>query len=648
MIIKKLIMHNFGVYSSTNVFEFASNKPVVLVGGMNGRGKTTILEAVLLSLYGSNSFAYTESKFNTYGQYLKSYVNKADGTLETFLEIEFSMDDSDKEVYNVRREWDGKGIRVHEKISVKKNGEESAFLTENWPMFVENILPSALSSFFFFDGEKIAELAVEETSEQMKESIKAMLGITVLDVLQSDVNKIIARLCKANEENQDLKKLEELRIKKENAEQALQAADADIENQKFELEQLQQELEQLNSEYSIKGGGILEQKNKLISQRAEYIASVSGCQEQLLDLVAAELPLALVSDLLIDIEREGKLAHEKKINTIAFERIKEAYGKFSYQSEEISKFISFMQAETESDTTEETYSLSDMNLYQVEALNTRGVSQSVEKASKLIAKRDTNQRKIDEIDNSLSVDIDDKSLEKLFASIKEKEREIIEKQVAIENLQRERTSLHGNFLSAESEFSKFAEKTLATLENVDADKRTIKYANMAIEIIKLYRIRLQERKTDVLAQTMTECYKRLANKKNLVNQIKMDADTLDLHYIDSNGEEIAKKRLSAGEKQLMVISLLWALAICSKKKLPVIIDTPLSRLDSAHREALIKTYFPNASEQTIILSTDSEIDERYYSMMKDSVGDEYTLNYCDKTRTTTIKPGYFGWKGVLE
>ena len=46
----------------------------------------------------------------------------------------------------------------HERIIVKKNGEESAFLTENWPMFVENILPSALSSFFFFDGEKIADM----------------------------------------------------------------------------------------------------------------------------------------------------------------------------------------------------------------------------------------------------------------------------------------------------------------------------------------------------------------------------------------------------------------------------------------------------------------------------------------------------------
>lgn len=648
MIIKKLVMHNFGVYSSTNVLRFASDKPVVLVGGMNGRGKTTILEAVLLSLYGSNSFAYTESKYNTYGQYLKSYVNKTDGSLETYLEIEFSMDNSDKEIYNVRREWNGKGIRVHEKIIVKKNGEESTFLTENWPMFVENILPSALSSFFFFDGEKIAELAVEETGEQMKESIKTMLGITVLDVLQSDVSKIIGRLCKANEKNQGLKKLEELRSRKDNAEQVLRNADIDIENHKIELEQLQLELEKLNSEYTVKGGGILEQKNKLISQRAEYIASVSRCQEQLLDLVAAELPFALVSDLLIDIEREGKIAHEKKINTIAFERIKAAYSKFSSQSEEISKFISFMQEETEIDSAEDAYNLSDMNLFQVETLNATGIDQSIKKAKTLIAKRDLHQEKIDEIDNSLSIDIDDASLEKIFVLIKEKEREIIEKQVTIDNLQKERTSLHGNFISAESEFSKFAEKTLAMLETIDDDKRTIKYANMAIEIIKLYRVRLQERKTDVLAQTMTECYKKLANKKNLVKQIKMDADTLDLHYIDGNGEEIVKKRLSAGEKQLMVISLLWALAICSKKKLPVIIDTPLSRLDSAHREALIKTYFPNASEQTIILSTDSEIDERYYSMMKDSVGDEFTLNYCDKTRTTTIKSGYFGWKGVLE
>ena len=61
--------------------------------------------------------------------------------------------------------------------------------------------------------------------------------------------------------------------------------------------------------------------------------------------------------------------------------------------------------------------------------------------------------------------------------------------------------------------------------------------------------------------------------------------------------------------------------------------------------SLIKTYFPKASEQTIILSTDSEIDKNYYLLMKKSIGDEYTLIYDDKSKNTTIKPGYFEWGG---
>ena len=271
-----------------------------------------------------------------------------------------------------------------------------------------------------------------------------------------------------------------------------------------------------------------------------------------------------------------------------------------------------------------------------------------DKATYFISKRNNCQKKVDDIDNSLSVDIDEKSLNELFESIRNHEREITRKQIEIDNLEKERTSLHGTLVMAESEFGRYAESILSVLESADSDERTIKYAHMAIEIINLYRVRLQERKTSVLAQTMTECYKKLANKKNLVDHIVMDSESLDLHYMNNEGVEIAKKRLSAGEKQLMVISLLWALAICSKKKLPVIIDTPLSRLDSSHRQALIKIYFPKASDQTIILSTDSEIDENYYELMKSSVGDKYTLKYNDTTKNTTITSGYFGWGGNEE
>lgn len=148
MIITRLTLNNFGVYAGVNTFEFSGAKPVVLIGGMNGRGKTTFLEAILLALYGSNSFAYNESKYRTYGQYLKAYVNRADGSLESSVELEFKLASGKEESYLIKREWSGASTRVREKITVNKDGEFSSFLTANWSMFIENILPSGLSNFF--------------------------------------------------------------------------------------------------------------------------------------------------------------------------------------------------------------------------------------------------------------------------------------------------------------------------------------------------------------------------------------------------------------------------------------------------------------------------------------------------------------------
>lgn len=644
MIIKKLTMHNFGVYADTNVMEFTGNRPVVLIGGMNGRGKTTILEAVLLSLYGSNSFAYTESKYITYGQYLKSYVNKKDGTLESYVELVFSMDSSDEEVYQVRREWDGKGQRVHERIWVKKNGEDSAFLTENWPMFVESILPSALSNFFFFDGEKIAELAVEDTSLQMKESIKAMLGISVLDVLDSDISKIITRIGKKISTNQDLEKLEELRGEKEAATEELRMLDeelADVEKKKNTLVTV---LENLNSEYQVKGGDIVEQKHDLMQDRANKLTALANNQEERYEIAAGELPLALVMPLLTTIREEGDIEHDRMLSALAIDKVRDAYSKYDGKDENTDRFITFMQGIAEESQGENIYNMSDATLYKVGMLCDQGLDTAKEQVKKLLKDEKKFQKKIDEIDGYLSVDINEKELSDLFKKIKTTEKELTNCEVEIDDYRQKRASLNNNLMMLTSEFSRMAESVLSTLEAVDADERVVKYAHMAKDIIEQFRIRLQARKTSILAETMTDCYKKLANKKNLVAKIEMDPETLDLTYINKEGEIVTKERLSAGEKQLMVISLLWALAICSKKKLPVIIDTPLSRLDSAHRESLITTYFPNASEQTIILSTDSEIDEKYYELMQDSVGDRFTLEYDDNEKTTSLTKTYFGWE----
>ena len=104
-----------------------------------------------------------------------------------------------------------------------------------------------------------------------------------------------------------------------------------------------------------------------------------------------------------------------------------------------------------------------------------------------------------------------------------------------------------------------------------------------------------------------------------------------------------KHRLSAGEKQLLAISFLWGLARVSGRNLPIAIDTPLGRLDSSHRSNLVERYFPTASHQVILLSTDTEITEEHVKKLRtqDVIAREYLLRYSSTDKGTTIENGYF-------
>lgn len=644
MIIKELVLHNFGIYASTNKFEFHAKKPVVLIGGMNGRGKTTILEAVLLALYGSNSFAYMESHYKSYGQYLKSYVNRTDGTLKTSIDLEFLMEAENNETYRIHREWDGSKKRLSETIHVYRDKEYNQFLTDNWSMFIENILPSGLSAFFFFDGEKIAELAAENTSKQMKESIKTLLGISVLDLLENDLGRIISRTSRNKPKAVETKEIEELRQKRDTAKDNLKQIDEKIEGLEDERESVRQKLEKLKQEYEKKGGDIITQRQELFQKRSSIAARIENGKEQLINDAASELPLLLVKNFLVNIRENAEIAQDEKMMDAALKKMGRLFIDFDRQSDNSKgarEFIDYVRAQAEKKASTPSYNLSDSAIFKLQMLLDEQLLQTkltTEGRQRELVKL---QEEAEQLDNYLSVDIDEKTIARIYKNMKELEQRIIQLDVEIDQLKEERRVCNGMVMSASSAFNKRVEEYLKHVELSDDSDRIIKYSHIATTIIDAYRIRLQSRKISVVAKTMTECYHKLANKKELIDHIEMDPVTLDLKYIDQSGGEIEKSSLSAGEKQLMVISLLWSLALCSKKKLPVIIDTPLSRLDSAHRVSLIETYFPQASEQTIILSTDSEIDRNYYDIMKENIGDEYTLLYDDETKATTVIEGYF-------
>ena len=110
---------------------------------------------------------------------------------------------------------------------------------------------------------------------------------------------------------------------------------------------------------------------------------------------------------------------------------------------------------------------------------------------------------------------------------------------------------------------------------------------------------------------------------------------------------IPKSDLSAGEKQIYAISMLWGLAKTSGRPLPIIIDTPLGRLDTDHRRLLTEHYFPFASHQVIILSTDSEIDQVYFRGLRQSISQAYRLDFSTEENGTKVNSGYF-WNHANE
>lgn len=637
-------MYNFGVYAGDNEFLFTNNKPIVLIGGMNGRGKTTFLEAVLLALYGSNSVAYTESKKRSYAQYLKSFVNKNAEDKTCIVELEFEINNGLKENYIVKRAWNSIDKKTNESIFVYKDGVANEFLTQNWPMFVENILPSALSSFFFFDGEKIAEMAVDSSNNQLKNAIRSMLGITVLDVLENDILRNIKKINKKDINDKSSEVVQELRDEKNQAVKELEEIDVEIEKLAHVLVEDNDKLESLHQLYNAKGGDAVEKKQETMKRRAALKSELLSEENLLREIASNELPLVLVSDLLSNIKLQAIDEHNDAVMREAVLQLDDILDEFANEYQGDTKasfdFIKYVKKRQQNAQDAPVYSLSDQALFQANNLVEGLLDSSKIEAKRILVEKKKKQKQIGELDSYLSLDINEKGLQEVYKSIKKAEGKLIRDQVKMSALEQKRSAANSKVMTTTSEFNKYVEAYLATAESRDSAERTIKYSNMALSILDRYQVELQKRKTDILAETITSCYKKLANKKNLINKIVMEADSLAIKYLSEEGKEVTQDSLSAGEQQLMVISILWALAICSKKKLPVIIDTPLSRLDSLHRTALINTYFPNAGEQTIILSTDSEIDSTYYGLMKENVGDEFTLKYDEKTKSTSIERGY--------
>ena len=186
------------------------------------------------------------------------------------------------------------------------------------------------------------------------------------------------------------------------------------------------------------------------------------------------------------------------------------------------------------------------------------------------------------------------------------------------------------------------------LRNILGDKYKNKnagtQAELAVKVQKVldqYVEKLKIRKLKLLEQYLLEEVQRLMHKDNLITKVTVDKKTFEIILYDKDENEFPKDLLSKGEKQMYATAVLLALAKTSGKPLPFMIDTPLARLDIGHRDNLIDKFFPYASHQVVIFSTDSEIDEKYFPKMKPYLSRSYAMEFVPGEGRTKQHSGYF-------
>jgi DNA sulfur modification protein DndD len=151
-----------------------------------------------------------------------------------------------------------------------------------------------------------------------------------------------------------------------------------------------------------------------------------------------------------------------------------------------------------------------------------------------------------------------------------------------------------------------------------------------------YKEALQQTKREDLENALNQHIEQLMTSHTLLDHIRVD-DHFGLHFLDPRGKSVAMGSLSAGMKQLVATALLWALKEVSGKTVPLIIDTPLARIDRVHQQNLLTRYYPNAGEQVIILlPTDSELDREKYQVLLPHIYKEYRLENPDGENTHAV------------
>lgn len=664
MILEQLRLRNFCLFRGRQTFDLAPRErngrplPIILFGGLNGGGKTTLLDAIQLALYGSRARCSKRSS-SSYDEFLRQSINHgvaAEDGASVVLSFRYFAE-GEEHLYEICRAWQCTGGQVREELRIFKNGSPDAWLSDHWTQLVEELFPLEVSQLFFFDAEKIRSLAEDESSSKiLGTAIKALLGLDIVERLVSDATVLQTRLARDAGNKDQRAQIEDLQQRLREVEAALGEAASERASLQNKLDRAKDELKRAEEAFAARGGRHWEQREQNGIRLAELKHQKTQLEKLLLDLTASDLPLAIVPDLLEAVERQagqeraamdaeliGSLLMDRDQQLLALLKTKGASGKVLSLAE---KHLAADREQRLPDKSVSRYiSLSRNSYAHLRHLREHRLPELTAQALGLVEELAQVVRDQEDVERAVAVTPEDSDIGKIVEQLKATAQQVSVLEEEAKRLDLMVHTRRGERAGCEGELQRLLKEQVEAEISGEDHHRMMQLAGRTRETMQEFLRRATAQKIDRLSAFITESFRFLLRKQTLVERISVDPESFAITLFDHGGRAIGKHRLSEGEKQLFAISVLWGLARASARPLPCIIDTPMARLDAAHRRNLIERYFPNASHQVIILSTDTEVDRQYYEALQPSVARAFHLNYDELERITVAEEGYF-WKAT--
>ncbi|RYY26126.1 MAG: DNA sulfur modification protein DndD [Sphingomonadales bacterium] len=656
MILRTITLENFGLYAGRQTLDLIPGRnadrdlPVVLIGGKNGAGKTTLLEAVRLALYGKRALGARVGAAE-YERYLSSRVHiDVDDAIPEITSVGLEFDYAEAGIiqrFRVERSWSGRTSKATETLALYNDGAlVTSVPPEEWHQFLQDLVPPGVSQFFFFDGEKIADIAHDGSHEGLAEAVRGLLGIELVGRLRIDLALYLARHSKGTDAA-GAATLEAAKFDHE----ALKRDVGIMRDELAELEEAAARAATFASEtkrrYFAEGGDAASRREQLDAAREEAQAQLTRRTAELRELAGGLLPLAVAPKLVHRIGRAlgastdaaaTREAEALRERLLAWRATGDPERRAPWKESHWRDIELFLASEatrtTSAGSVLKSVPIADRHAL-LEALGQ--VRDSVGPlATFLAAELEVQTERLVEIDADL-LRARSHGASMLAQELALAERKTEEAEATLRTRNEEFKQLDFKRLTAERTLDKL---TRAQNEAKASDGRASLAQRVGLAL-EAYEERLLAQKLTQLQQSFVSRFNHLSRKDDFIADARIDPQTFETTLIDHGGREIPKSSLSAGEKQVYAIAMLWALARTSGRPLPMIIDTPLARLDLDHRTALVERYFPEASHQVIVLSTDTEIDDALLRKLGNSVSHAYRLDYDAERRATSVVPGYF-------